>query len=120
MDEAERTAVYHEEWEVSKADYLPGRAATALYDHAINAGPMRAVQVLQRVVGVKDDGVFGPQTLAAVRHFVGAHGEDALFQSLQWERLRYYLAITDANRRLRPNLASWLRRVLALTEGGPR
>ncbi len=41
--------------------------ALMLFDFGVNAGRKRAVRFLQRAANVKADGVFGPQTLAAVQ-----------------------------------------------------
>lgn len=37
-----------------------------LVDWGVNSGPVIATKHLQKVLGVEDDGVFGPQTLAAL------------------------------------------------------
>lgn len=47
-------------------DELPAGVDYAVFDYGINSGVSRGIKVLQRVVGVKDDGVMGPATLAAV------------------------------------------------------
>jgi lysozyme family protein len=39
----------------------------AMADYAVNSGPSRAVKELQRIVGVRDDGVMGDITMAAVQ-----------------------------------------------------
>jgi lysozyme family protein len=47
-------------------DDMPGGLDHAMLDFAINSGPRRAVEYLQRVLGVPDDGIIGPITLAEV------------------------------------------------------
>jgi lysozyme family protein len=49
---------------ISKIQDFALRALTL--DAAVNHGPVPAIQLLQRAVGVKDDGVLGPVTLAAI------------------------------------------------------
>jgi lysozyme family protein len=52
-------------WKPVKADALPQGVDYALFDFAINSGPSRAVKHLQNVLGVKMDGIVGPDTLRA-------------------------------------------------------
>jgi len=53
-------------WVAVKGDDLPAGLDYAVFDFAVNSGPARAAKYLQRIVGVTQDGVIGPQTLAAV------------------------------------------------------
>lgn len=46
---------------------LPDLLAEAVFDTAVNSGPARAVRMLQRCVGVTDDGVIGPITNQAIQ-----------------------------------------------------
>lgn len=48
-------------------DNLPPGVDYAVLDYGINSGIGRAVRVLQRLVGVSQDGVIGPATLKAVK-----------------------------------------------------
>lgn len=47
-------------------DDLPSGVDYAVADYGVNSGPGRAAKVLQRVLGVPDDGVIGTVTLAAL------------------------------------------------------
>lgn len=47
-------------------DRLPAGVDYALFDFAVNSGPARAVQFLQRLVGARADGIVGSQTLVKV------------------------------------------------------
>lgn len=49
-----------------QADLLPPGLDYAMTDFAVNSGPTRAAQHLQRILSVPDDGHVGPNTLAAV------------------------------------------------------
>ncbi len=51
---------------VRGADLPPG-LDLALFDYAVNSGPIRAIKALQRLLGVKADGFIGPLTLTAIR-----------------------------------------------------
>lgn len=48
-------------------DDLPSGLDHAMLDFAINSGPRRAVQFLQRILGVPDDGAFGRITMAEAK-----------------------------------------------------
>lgn len=53
-------------WDVVRGDDLPWGVDYVTFDFAVNSGPSRAAQFLQRAVGTDDDGAIGPITLAAV------------------------------------------------------
>lgn len=60
--------VYRERyWLKARCDVLPSGVDLMVFDVAVNSGPKRAVQFLQRCLGLADDGVFGPATLNALR-----------------------------------------------------
>ena len=53
-------------WDAARCDDLPDGVDYAVFDLAVNSGVSRACRYLQRCAGVKQDGVVGPKTLAAV------------------------------------------------------
>lgn len=53
-------------WRPVRADDLPAGLDYAVFDFAVNSGVKRAAIELQRILGVKADGVIGEVTLAAV------------------------------------------------------
>lgn len=55
-----------EYWDACRCDDMPPAVALVVFDMAVNAGVHRASVIIQRVVGVSDDGRIGPATLAAV------------------------------------------------------
>ena len=52
-------------WDMCQCDDLPESIRYDVLDAAVNSGPTQAIKWLQRTVGTNDDGVIGPQTLAA-------------------------------------------------------
>jgi lysozyme family protein len=54
-------------WTPMRCSDLPAGVDLTVFDFGVNAGPARAVRLLQRCVGVTADGSIGPITLAAVR-----------------------------------------------------
>lgn len=60
-------AIYRDQyWNKVKADGMQFAVAFQVFDAAVNHGTGQAAKFLQRAVGVVDDGVIGPKTLAAV------------------------------------------------------
>lgn len=56
-------AIYHNNYWNPHGDDLPIGLDYAFFDMAVNAGPHRATVLLQRAIGIADDGIFGPITL---------------------------------------------------------
>ena len=53
-------------WDKVSGDLLPPGVDHAVFDFAVNSSPGQAAKILQRVLGIKDDGFIGPQTLTKV------------------------------------------------------
>jgi lysozyme family protein len=63
----EASAIYAQcYWAPCHCDQLPSGVDYATFDFAVNSGVNRACRFLQRAVGVTEDGVIGPATLAAI------------------------------------------------------
>ena len=56
-------------WDAVRAEELPAAIRYPLFDAAVNSGPTRAIKWLQQALRVNQDGVLGPQTMAAVQTF---------------------------------------------------
>lgn len=54
-------------WDAVAGDQLPLGVDYAAFDFAINAGPKQSRILMQRALGVADDGAFGPKTLEAIQ-----------------------------------------------------
>jgi lysozyme family protein len=66
---AEVSSIYRRQyWDAVRGDDLPAGMDYAVFDEAVNSGPVKAIGDLQRAVGVKADGQFGLVTLTAVRN----------------------------------------------------
>lgn len=64
---AEARAIYRRDyWDRIAGDKLPPAVAFVVFDSAVNNGVSRAPRLLQAALGLKQDGVIGPATLAAV------------------------------------------------------
>lgn len=107
MDLAKR--IYKDRyWDAVRAEELPEAVRYAVFDAAVNSGPRQAALWLQRAVGVKDDGIIGPKTLAAVR----AADPERLLRQMLAQRLRFMAGL--------PNWPAfgrgWARRIADLME----
>jgi lysozyme family protein len=91
-------------------DRIPATVAHVLFDIGVNSGQRTAAKVLQRALGVTDDGSIGPATLAAME---------------QWQPLQLAETILDLRERQYRNYAKndlsqqrwlhgWLNRVNSL------
>lgn len=68
LTEAEAKTIYKAQyWHKVWGDELPSGIDSAIFDFAVNSGVSRSVKYAQEIVGVKADGVMGPNTLAALR-----------------------------------------------------
>lgn len=59
-------------WDAVAGAELPGGIDYAVFDFAVNSGPDRAAKYLQGIVGAKQDGKIGPDTLAKTRALIRA------------------------------------------------
>ncbi len=65
LDDAK--AIYQRDyWDKIQGERLPAGLDLLLLDHAVNAGPARAVRLLQSLVNVPEDGLMGPVTLGEI------------------------------------------------------
>lgn len=62
-------AIYHRDyWLTVRGDELPFALAVVTMDAAVNSGPRRGIEWLQKALGVTADGKLGPVTLNAARN----------------------------------------------------
>lgn len=54
-------------WDAVRGDDLPAGVDYCVFDAAVNSGPGRAVKWLQQSLGLTQDGVIGPKTLAGAK-----------------------------------------------------
>jgi lysozyme family protein len=58
-------------WDSVRAEELPPAVRFDIFDGAVNSGVSQASKWLQRALGVRDDGVIGPATVAASKTVPG-------------------------------------------------
>lgn len=76
-------------WLQCGAESVDLPVALVLFDISVNCGQETAVKLLQRALGVNDDGIIGNKTLAAIR----ASKWQTLLCNLNVRRLLYYFEI---------------------------
>ncbi|WP_457664007.1 glycoside hydrolase family 108 protein [Sinorhizobium medicae] len=96
-------------WSQSGGDTLPSGIDYAVFDFGVNSGPARAVKTLQRVLGIREDGHVGEQTLAAVRKYPG--GISTLIRDYCDARMRFLRSLTNAKTGFPVNGRGWTIRV---------
>lgn len=108
------------------------KVAWKIFDFSVNSTPVNAVKMLQRSLGVLDDGVLGPVTLDAMNNFVGilplAFRDLPTFQpiaerELLWRISReisfYYDSIVVRNEEQSTFLKGWSSRAFDLADDLP-
>lgn len=107
----EVVAIYKDQfWDKIWGDILPNGLDYAMYDFAINSGPVRAIKFIQRILGVAEDGVMGNVTYGAIRskNDVEQLIIDLCFARWNWlKRLRHWNTFGRG----------WTRRVMGEEEG---
>lgn len=92
-------------WDRVGGDALHAALTYQLFDAAVNHGPGNAIRILQRALGVADDGDFGPITEQAVQ----ALGVDDLLMKFNAARIRFFTRLSTFDE----FGAGWMNRVAA-------
>lgn len=102
---------YHRHfWKGANCDEIVSALISVkLFDMAVNMGPKQATKILQRAIGgLKDDGIFGPKTRAAVNDSTGKDYE--ILARMREEQSSYYIGLIEKRARLKAFRLGWLRR----------
>ena len=96
-------------WDRWKADEIDCQAvANILVDWLYNSGSP-GIRIPQRLLGVREDGIVGPETLEALN---GADQEE-LFSKIKSERINYYSDLVSRKPEKKKFLNGWMNRLLA-------
>lgn len=90
-------------WDAVMGDVLCAGLDYAAFDFAINAGPSRSRKLIQKSLGITADGIFGKQTLKAIKESNGAD----LIEKFSKEKEAYYRSLAD----FQTYGKGWLRRI---------
>ena len=96
-------------WNAVKADQFKPAVALALFDSAVNQGPITAVRLLQQSLGVRADGIVGPETIRVAAEISAVSVIQVIQEHCALRLIRYR---RDAN--AETYFGGWCRRVLAL------
>ena len=98
---------YEHFWKPIQGDKIKDqRIAALLFDFFVNSG-YHAIKSIQRVVKVKDDGIMGTQTLAAIN----SADPELVFDSLKSARAKFLKDIVSRNPSQEKFLTGWMIRV---------
>lgn len=97
-------------WDEMRGDLINSqKIANVIFDSYVNLGEP-ALKIAQRILSVKDDGVFGRITLLTLNGF----REQGFLDKFEMARLNYYENLTIKNPKLKKFLQGWKNRVLRL------
>lgn len=98
-------------WDVCKADFIESQSvANAVVDWAWNSGVATAVKEVQKVLGVKADGIIGNVTLSAIN----SQSPLPLFGRIQQARKAYIERICHARPANEKFRRGWMKRIQSL------
>lgn len=104
----EMYAIYtYEYWFPAGGGRLPDGLDYAVFQAGVNFGPPQGVKMLQKVLGVTQDGIVGPKTLAAV----AAVDKTALIAAFFEEQKARYNLFVQNNPDQIVNLKGWNNRI---------
>lgn len=107
---AEAEKIYRQSyWTQSGGDVLPVGLDYAAFDFGVNSGPYRAKVILQKVLGVKQDGKIGLQTVTAVSDYPG--GMVKLIRDYCAARMTYLQSLKSTKTGFPVNGRGWTIRV---------
>ncbi len=90
LKKTEAAAIYKAfYWDRCRCSVLASGLDLAMFDFAVNSGPVRAIRTLQALVGVSRDAIVGPLTLAAIRKKTASLGLSTLIVGLSKARLSF-------------------------------
>lgn len=80
---------YRDYWHASRCDEMPPGVDLLMIDCLVMSNPERAHKWLQHAVGVPEDGVLGPHTMAALKQT----DPELIIQAMTAQRLQYYQSL---------------------------
>lgn len=99
-------------WDVCRADHIQSQAvAVMIVDWAVHSGTSTAIKHVQRILGVKADGIVGPVTLAAINSMSPL----PLFGQIRNDRIKFLKNLVATRPQMEKFLKGWLRRVHSIT-----
>ena len=103
--------IYAGYWKDCRADYLPEGLDLCVFDCAVNSGAGRAIKLLQRALGVDEDGVYGKQTSDALREELRIGSIAEVCEQYLKLRADFYGSIVANDIRQKRFINGWLNRL---------
>ena len=101
-------AIYFKDyWDGKLMNHIKNHVAFHLYDCSINSGYSRAIKLLQRAIGVAEDGLIGANTINAISRY----SESELILRFNIVRMHFYGTLKHFNTFGR----GWMNRLLLLS-----
>jgi lysozyme family protein len=112
ISRAEATQIYREwYWDAGACELLPPALAICAFDAMVNHRPQAAIALMQRTLGVPDDGLLGPLTRAAYTR--AADSPDVLWKFVS-NRLDFFCDIVREDPTQLDSIKGWVRRAHGL------
>jgi lysozyme family protein len=95
LTQADTDPLYRQRyWNMVDGDFLPAGVDALLMHFEVNAGAVAATE-LQALVAVKQDGVIGPRTLAALATYTGYVGTKTALQAIGNAQAAHYRTLAQ-------------------------
>lgn len=98
-------------WERAHCDEMPWPLSQVHFDGAVNCGIGQQTKFLQRAVGVKADGAWGPKTKLAVSDALAEIDAKTLAKHVCDQKETFYVQLAENKPHLRRFLKGWLNRL---------
>lgn len=79
-------------WDTYRCEQMPWPIAFVMFDCVFNHDPRGPIRWLQRAIGVNDDGVLGPKTIAAANQ---AEDPLSVARDILAQRMRHFTRLDD-------------------------
>lgn len=116
LTQEQAVEIYWSEWLDCSASKLPSPLSIVYFDAVVNTGKTQATLFLQRVCGTKDDGIFGPKTLASVLKTIENSSVERVAKVFCDARRAFYKKLAHQNSKCRKFEGGWNNRVSGIEE----
>jgi lysozyme family protein len=116
LTQEQATQIYWQEWLQCKADKIPWPLCFAYFDACVNSGEHQGALLLQRTVGVKDDGLVGPATIAAAVEACKVKPANEVALALCQKKEQFYKDLCKQKPQFNYAKSGWLNRVSDLKQ----
>ena len=117
IEQSEVMAIYNEGyWNPVRGIKLPAPLDLALFDAAVQHGPVRAVKWLQEILATPADGRLGDMTLTKMADYITRSSVSELVTTYNRRRVQFYSDIVEKNPSQKVFARGWGNRMIALSK----